>query len=224
MAQSSEATKLSSHNVDNKNSTLVNTVLTYLTLVGVGAIVGYVIFFSIYNHRCSDMMDDAERNFNQTKEGLSHKLIEAIHKNTANEVAESEVLELRGRLAGQADLLGKYQALLDNHQTTVERLNGLQTKVTELQSCPMRINDLENTLNVASVQKDSLEKRLQQANEKVEQLQEQSKNSVVAAACEAQQQKSMTHIQKLHQALCKEKYVVERSCNFFFFFLVENQC
>lgn len=188
---------------------MINTFLTYLTLLGVGAIVGYTIFYSIYDHRCSDMMDDAERNFNQTKEDLSNRLIEAMHKNAANEGAESEVLELRGRLAGQADLLGKHQALLDKHQATVERLNELQTKLTELQSCPKRTSELESKLNVASVQKDSLEKRLKQANDKVEQLQDQSKDIEASSACEARYLKLMAHMQTLHGSLCTERYVIK---------------
>lgn len=186
------------------NLAFVNTLLTYLTLVGVGAIVGYTIFASIYDHRCSDLMDDAERNFNRTKEEMNLKLVEAMHKNAAYEGAESELLDLRGRLAGQADLMAKHQALLDKHQATMERLNELQTSLTELQTCPKQVKQLENTINIATVQKESAEKRLQQANEKVEQLLEQAKSAGGSATCEAHLSKSKNHLQKLYSTRCKE--------------------
>ena len=203
-----KATSSEQNESSKTNLTLINTVLTYLTLIGVGAIVGYTIFASIYNHRCSDMMDEAERTFNRTKEEMSMKLVEALDKNTAHEGAESEVLELRGRLAGQADLMAKHQALLDKHQTTMERLNELQTNLAELQNCPKQVKQLESNVNLVSVQKESAEKRLQQANEKVEQLLEEAKSAGASAACETQLSKSMTHLQKLYVTLCREKYVV----------------
>lgn len=200
-------------------SSLVNTLLSLSILVGVGAIVGYIVFSSIYNHRCSDLMDDAERRFNQTREDLNHKLVEAMHQNTANEGAESELLELRGRLEGQTDLMGKHEALLDKHQSTVERLNQLQAKQDkaslqssqlerELQTSQKKVSELEGKLNVASVQKEASEKRLQQANARVETLLEQAKAPGDSSACEAKQQQSMSHIQAIHSAICKEKYVL----------------
>ena len=203
-----ESASKESKNASQNNVALINTILTYLTLVGVGAIVGYTIFASIYNHRCSDMMDEAERNFNRTKEEMSMKLVEALHKNTANEGVESEVLELRGRLAGQADLMSKHHALLDKHQTTVERMNELQTSLTELQNCPKQVKQLENHVNIISIQKESAEKRSQQANEKIEQLLEEAKNAGASAACESHLSKSMTHLQTLYSTQCREKYVV----------------
>jgi len=206
VAKESASTTKEGGNKSTNHLAFINTLLTYLTLVGVGAIVGYTIFASIYNHRCSDMMDEAERSFNRTKEELSLKLVDALHKNTANEGAESELLELRGRLAGQADLMAKHQALLDKHQSTMERLNELQTSLAELQNCPKQIKQLENNVNLVSLQKESAEKRLQQANEKVEQLLQEAKSAGASAACETQLSRSMTHLQKLYSTLCREKH------------------
>ena len=185
------------------SSSLGNTLLTILLLVGIGAILGYMLFYSIFNHRCADMMDEAERRFNRTREELNHKLIEAMDVNTANEGAEAELLDLRGRLEGQTDLMGKHQSLLDKHQSTVEQLTQFQAKhsqaQTELMATQKKLAEVEGSLNVISMQKETMEKRLQRSQD--------SENS---AACQAKQQQSLSHIQKLHSAICKEKYVWNR--------------
>jgi DNA repair ATPase RecN len=211
-------------------STRINTVLSAAILIGFGAIVGYMVFYSIYNHRCSDMLDDAERRFNQTREDLNHKLLEAIHQpnndddDAGNTIynneggSESELLELRGRLEEQAiHWMDKHQTLLDKHQSTVEQLNQIQVK--QLQTSQLeknyqmslkQVSALERKLNVASVQKEASGKRLKQANEKVERLQQEAKTGEASSSndCEAIQQQSMSHIQKLHSAICKEKCVL----------------
>lgn len=203
---------------------LVNTLLTYFLLVGVGAIVGYIIFYSIYNHRCSDMMDEAERRFNQTKEELNFKLIEAMYKGTTSEGAESELLELRGRLEGQTGLLGKHQALLDKHQQTVEQLSQMQTTLDrvkmrkselskELEISEKKLAEKEEDLNKISMQKDTLEQRLKQTTSKMEELQTQADEAGNSAACQAQKERSLSHIEKLHSSICTEKYVTSVARN-----------
>lgn len=216
MAKVSEKTNdTKSTTTSNSGLSMIHIVLLCSIFVGVGAIGGYGIFYSIYNHRCSDMLDDAERRFNASQQELQNKLIESMHKSHESTGQESELLELRGRLEGHTDLMGKHQALLGTHHATVEQLTKLQAQheqlrqqmssvESELRDANLKVKELEKNVNVVGVQKDGLEQRLKQANAKVQELQGQAGDCGPDVECEAQLTKTMTYIQQLHSGLSKK--------------------
>lgn len=108
----------------------LNLILLYLTLVGLGAIGGYISFYSLFHNRCADLLNDAERRHNETQQALQERYMGAVEKHhecLQDETKTMELFDLRGRLDGQAALVGKHQSLLDKHQEGMERLSDMQT-------------------------------------------------------------------------------------------------
>lgn len=173
-----------------KAPSLPNLLLVYLACLGLGAIAGYRVFASIYNNRCSDMIDEAEHRFDMTREELKNQLKEALEKKC--DLDESEVLELHGRFVKQEALiedLGKQEkqgatALLHMATQYNEQYKDL------LADYQKKMLDMESKLRMAAVEKESMEKRIQEANIKDK---------------EEEKELSAVHIQRLHTALVQEK-------------------
>eukprot|EP00934_Nitzschia_sp_Nitz4_P005221 Nitzschia sp. Nitz4//scaffold36_size144017//6019//7186//NITZ4_003064-RA/size144017-processed-gene-0.64-mRNA-1//-1//CDS//3329549390//5211//frame0 len=182
----------------------VHLALMAALLLGIGTMGGYGIFSSIYAHRCADLLDDAERQFNTTRQQLQNQLIDTQHD-------ESRVLELKSQLEGHnSDWMAKHQALLDKHQAAMDQLAKSQQQHDEvrqraiklekdLEQETTRVKELEKTVNVASVQRRGLEQRLEEAAQKIQDAQD-------VQPCEDTSSEAMEHIRQLHMGVAKHVY------------------
>ena len=86
---------------NSSNGSLISRVLLYLTLIGMGVLGGYLMFTTIYNHRCADLLDDAEGRHNSTRSNLETRYktaLEEHHECIGDESATLQIYELRGRI------------------------------------------------------------------------------------------------------------------------------
>eukprot|EP00525_Craspedostauros_australis_P000656 CAMPEP_0198111264 /NCGR_PEP_ID=MMETSP1442-20131203/3233_1 /TAXON_ID= /ORGANISM="Craspedostauros australis, Strain CCMP3328" /LENGTH=422 /DNA_ID=CAMNT_0043767641 /DNA_START=155 /DNA_END=1423 /DNA_ORIENTATION=- len=114
---------------------VLNLVLLVVTLVGLGALCGFYLFYTMFTHRCSDLVDDMERHHNATHRELEDKYIGALeekHKCIEDETRKQEIAELKGRLEGQSSLFVNHQQLLEKHQTTLEQYTSLHKDHEEM--------------------------------------------------------------------------------------------
>jgi hypothetical protein len=193
---------------------VINLILLYSTLVGLGAIGGYAIFYSLFSHRCSDMMDDAERRHNETRQELQNRYIVAMEDHHAcldDEATEAELLELRDRTKGQADLVGKHQSLLEKHQENVELLAKTQSMqeqtkqqvsqlLADVERKQRELADMKKMLDVVTTQNDR--KLKDRTGEDAEAAMKKTDE------CRAAQASTKAHVQQLHDFLTKQKYVL----------------
>ena len=144
---------------------IINAILLYLTLVGIGAICGYMVFSSIYNHRCSDLLDDAERVFNSSRLELQDRYMQAVEETHRCQEEESKLTKLDQ---------DKYQSLLDQQKQSDKEVSSLQQQVKESES---QTRELQEVLSQKDSEIKSLQERLDnrlQHNKRLEKrLQEQ---------------------------------------------------
>ena len=202
-----------------KGETVTTTqlILIALAVFGLGAILGYIIFYSIYNHRCSDMMDDAERRFKDTNQELQSKLIEAMQGGgSSNDYRESELLDLRGRLESQTGLMDRHQTLLEKHQVMVDDLataKATQDKALlentrlerELQATKKTATQLQKSLDAAQGGNHNLVQKLERATLEIDTMKKQAEIVAGDPNCQAAREAGFTHIQALHKKLGKDR-------------------
>jgi hypothetical protein len=107
---------------------LLNVLLLYSTLIGLGAIGGYIIFYNLFHIRCADILDENEQRHNVTRQELKDQYVAAVeehHKCLEQETTKMEIQELRNRLDSQASLTGKQNTMLEQNQDGAERLANL---------------------------------------------------------------------------------------------------
>ena len=121
-----------------QSTSLINQLLLYLSLIGLGIIVGYLLFYTIYNHRCADLLDDAEGRYNQTRANLETQYqtaLEEHHECIGDESANLEIYDLRGRLEKLETIQKDYEILKEKHSKTLEELTNkealLEEKISE---------------------------------------------------------------------------------------------
>lgn len=200
-----------------KKTSLLTVILLCLLLVGIGGIIGYLVFSSVYNHRCSDLMDDAERHFNSTEQDLHNRLIEAQHKNAESEIAELELRELRGRMESHTDLMSKHEGLLDKHQRTMEQLTAVQYSQEQtllikkrlehdLDIAQAKLTTLERSLEKANRDQGSLGVQLKRSQDMIANLSRQNEELAMNASCEEEKAVATSQIQELHLLLSKQSF------------------
>jgi chromosome segregation ATPase len=165
-------------------TSLVNIILLYSTLVGLGAIAGYMTFYAFFNHRFAHLLDDAERRHNSSRQELQDrytKVVEEHQKCLEDETRVLELFDLRGRLDGQADLAGKHQLLLDKYQESEEHLSHTlsmheeaQLKYQQLQARVEKkeaeLAELESQIDAYNEQNTLLERKLVDQKDEMEDL------------------------------------------------------
>lgn len=177
------------------SSWLLHTVLLYVAILGLGAIVGYTCFSSIYSHRCSDMIDEIERKCAQTSEHLSNqlkdaRLLEQHLERTSATVDEPVMVELRGRLSKQESLIEHFEKREKKDTDTLIQLTYQNEKykemLTELQE---NVLEIQSKLNFETAEKESLQQQLQEAVEVIK---------------VAETETSSAHVRLLHSSLILE--------------------
>jgi chromosome segregation ATPase len=152
----------------------INKLLFYVTLIGLGIIGGYTAFYSIYNHRCSDLLDEAEGRHNMTREDLETRYKHAMeehHECLNDESVMLELYELRGRLESLEALEKKHQVLKEAYDDTATELSNLepkhQKKVDEYEqlqrdfsSKDAQLNNLQGGLDVCAEEKEKLSRTM----------------------------------------------------------------
>jgi exonuclease SbcC len=119
------------------SSSLLNTLLTSMVLIGLGVIGGFGIFHFSLHHRYVDRIYRTEQTHNVTLAVIRDRYIEADKELKqcieTDDGRQGELSELRGRLEAQYkswhSLTETQRSLYGQHQEKVDQLNGLQTQV-----------------------------------------------------------------------------------------------
>lgn len=161
---------------------LVNVIMMYLSILGLGVIGGYGVFFHMFSERCVNLLEESELRFNTSHEEWETKYKEAL---ADKEQCIIPLNEMQGRLEAQSVLAERHQALLAKQEETVAKLSALQQlkeeSSTVLEELKISHRDLiltqEDTLTELEDSKDALEKlrtlmgelqlELERANQKV---------------------------------------------------------
>ena len=115
------------------SSSLINRILLYLTLVGLGCIGGYIGFSTVYSHRCADTLDDSERRCNIARQSLETRYKDAMedhhHGDCAGEESAllEEIQELKSRIKRYESLERDYETLKTKHDQTLNEFSNAQS-------------------------------------------------------------------------------------------------
>jgi hypothetical protein len=166
-----------SHAPSEGDSSVVNRILLYLLLLGVGAIGGFGGFHTLFQTSCTELLTASNSRQNTSLEALQGKYSKAVadHKRCLrDDSAKQKLHELHDRLDSQTTLAGKHQDLLEKHEITLNKLNEVQRAsdassqtVSTLQE---QIKRLQRELGQSTVQ---VQLSRQTAEKQVETLKEQ---------------------------------------------------
>lgn len=109
---------------------LINIVLLYLSLMGLGAIGGYGSFYFMFSERCTQLMTETEEKHSSSRQQFQEKYenaLEGQRQCMADSSAKRELSELQGRLEAQSSLADRHQVLLQKQEDTLTRLSEVQT-------------------------------------------------------------------------------------------------
>jgi chromosome segregation ATPase len=232
----SEASKSSTFIPSSRSGrpSLINILLLYSSLMGLGAIGGYATFYTIFSTKCSDLMDEVERRHNETSEEVQNKYLTAVenhHRCIEDETRKLELVELKGRLDGQATLVGRHHDLLDKHQESVEKVSslqaahdetkgkfeGLQAEVEAKQAELVLVKQEIGNYNaeMAGVERRLSDQRSLSSNimkKKVEEIELLKTERVECLESRRMMEFDMENmkgnIQRRQETLCREKYVI----------------
>lgn len=102
---------------------LFNVIMLYLTLLGLGVIVGYGAFYAQFNDRCVTLLHRSEERYNASKAEWLAKHQEAVSE---KEECLNPLHQLQGKLEAQSTFVEKHQALLEKHEEALAKLSTLQ--------------------------------------------------------------------------------------------------
>lgn len=102
---------------------LVNVILLYSTLIGMGVIVGFSGFYFQFNERCVTLLHKAEDRFNSSKIEWHAKHQEAVAE---KDECLSPLQDLQGKLDAQSSLAEQHQELKERHEKTIANLAAMQ--------------------------------------------------------------------------------------------------
>jgi hypothetical protein len=158
-------------------ASVVNRILLYLLLVGVGVIVGIGGFQRLWETSCTELLTSSNAQQNASLETLQEKYSKAVsdHKRCLrDDSAKQKLHELHDRLDSQTTLAGKHQDLLEKHEATLEKLNEVQrasdASSQTVSSLQEQIKRLQRELGQSTVQ---VQLSRQTADKQVEALKEQ---------------------------------------------------
>jgi chromosome segregation ATPase len=161
---------------------LVNVIMLYLSILGLGVIGGYGVFFYMFSERCVNLLQESDVRFNTSREEWQAKYREAL---TEKEQCIIPLNEMQGRLEAQSTLAEHHQALLGKHEDTVAKLAALQQSKQESSAALekmetshkdlilnqedtlAKLRDSNSALENLRTQMGELEVELQRANQRV---------------------------------------------------------
>jgi hypothetical protein len=165
------------HDPREAGSSVVNRILLYLLLVGVGAIGGFTIFHRHFQTSCTELLTASNSHQNASLEALQEKYSKAVadHKRCLrDDSAKQKLHDLHDRLDSQTTFAGKHQDLLEKHEATLEKLNEVQrasdASSQTVSSLQEQIKRLQRELGQSTVQ---VQLSRQTADKQVETLKEQ---------------------------------------------------
>lgn len=106
-----------------EESSLFNVTMLYLTILGLGVILGYSAFYLQFNERCVVLLQKAEDRYNTSKVEWQVKHQEAVSE---KEQCLTPLNQLQGKLEAQSTIAEQYQTLKEKHEETLSELATLQ--------------------------------------------------------------------------------------------------
>eukprot|EP00339_Tiarina_fusa_P019847 CAMPEP_0116997658 /NCGR_PEP_ID=MMETSP0472-20121206/1017_1 /TAXON_ID=693140 ORGANISM="Tiarina fusus, Strain LIS" /NCGR_SAMPLE_ID=MMETSP0472 /ASSEMBLY_ACC=CAM_ASM_000603 /LENGTH=177 /DNA_ID=CAMNT_0004696605 /DNA_START=209 /DNA_END=742 /DNA_ORIENTATION=- len=151
-------------------------------MVGLGVIGGYTAFYSIYNHRCSDLLDDAEGRHNLTMEDLETRYKHAMeehHECLNDESVMLELYELRGRLQSLESLEKDHQALKEAYDGAVTMLSALELNLRgesnsheqlerDARQKAAQLDNLQGSLDACAQEKEKVVRNFEDCKDRLE--------------------------------------------------------
>ena len=129
---------------------LLNVIMLYLCLVGLGVIGGYGAFYFMFSQRCVNLLAESEAHYNATKEEWQSRYLDAV---ADKEQCLTPLYQAQGQLEAQSTVAERYQALLVKQEETLAKLSALQETKEEsgdtLTSLRSQIGQLELELETA---------------------------------------------------------------------------
>ena len=104
---------------------LLNIVLLYLSLMGLGAIGGYGGFYWLFSERCAQLMTETQQTHALSRQEVQKKYEDALEGQRqcmSDTSVKKELSEMQGRLEAQATLAERHQGLLIKQEETLARL------------------------------------------------------------------------------------------------------
>ena len=211
---------------------VLNILLLYLALLGLGAIGGYTAFYLLFSERCTALMNDVTTKHGEYRTTMQSKYEQALEGQRqcmTDTSLKDELSSLQGRLEAQSTLTNRHQNLLQQQEDTLTRLGTLQaahevasqtvmTLKEELSQTRQLLQqakkDLQESLTERNKMKQGYEDRvaltgslLQKRVEEVEALSQQQQHCDVALPQLRQETMHMKNYirQRNHQA-CKMEY------------------
>ena len=131
---------------------ILNILMLYLSLLGMGAMGGYATFYFSFSQRCSAHILASESRHNESRQAFQEKYEAAIEGQLqcmSGSIAKDEMNQMQGRLESQSTLSDRYQSLLDKHEATLGRLSAMQQSNQESGSM---IHELRDQLAVTRME------------------------------------------------------------------------
>lgn len=114
---------------EKQQQSFFNVIVFCSFVLGIGILVGYMLFYVIFRDKCADILLQRDLQHNETYGQLQGKYTNALTAvKQCEESSESreKTKELEGRLTAQAALSDKHQDLLARHERTLEKISQLQ--------------------------------------------------------------------------------------------------
>lgn len=128
-------------------------ILLSLSLLGLGAIGGYITFHLMLSSRCSHLLVETESRHKLALKELqakNQKVTEDYVKCMHDEGTKQQLLELQGRLEAQSVLAERHQELVTKYDATQRDLQQLQEEKTHhlqvIEEHRVAVEDLQNKL------------------------------------------------------------------------------
>ena len=172
---------------------LLNIVLLYFSLIGIGAIAGYGGFYMLFSERCSQLMAETQTKHATSRQEFQKKYEEAMEgqRQCKSDAArgKQELSEIHGRFEAQSTLADRHQALLLKQEETLLRLAEAQTTQEaasqtiaslrdELRDTKTDLADANRKLEDALTSAHSMKMELTQSLAAVEDLLEKRKQDI----------------------------------------------
>jgi chromosome segregation ATPase len=158
---------------ENEKKSYLNVVFFCAFLLGVGMMLGYSVFYFIFQEKCAGMLLDQDRKRNSSFVELETKYKRAItdvQQCQEDSEARERTKVLEGRLAAQAALSDKHQELLARHERTLEKISELQSTSEGSQA---QIQSLKEEIKNIQVSLDESSQKLRAANFERDDIQQQ---------------------------------------------------
>jgi len=217
--------------IENRGSpSLLNILVLYLSLIGLGAIGGYAGFYAVFRQRCQQIIQTAEKRHVSSRQELQEKYMKALENQhqcqnpSAATSQGNELLEIKDRLEAHSIMAEKHQDLLKRQEETVIRLEqaNRDKNVVEqkLEQMSIALSQAKEGQESRSMERSILSDESLTAQQKLkariaelerdlsemrhrESLSSSSNCSEVMAVAEKQVDRMYTHIQDRASKLCR---------------------